>query len=397
MSLFRGVGRGRAFLRFLVAVAWWAAAYLLSATAAHGFVHGAAYPLLRNLFEIFLLIVGFSYMEMSWDGSRQPVRAMGLPRRPGAAREFALGAALGWGMVTVVLLIEALGGIFYIRIWNSSPAWESLVLQLAILATASLAAEIAFRGYPFQKLVQSTGPISATILAAIFFGLLRLEIPGSTPTALWVSGVAAVVLSFAYLRTGALWLCWGLHFSWLASIAILFGQPLAGNRHASSVIHTYIDGPAWLTGAEYGPEASLITLIVLWIGLYLLFRITRHLAAKYGPPQWRTPMVPVAVPLAVPVAAPLASAFPPAFPSAPPPAPPNPRSRPIGFPEQEAPAPPEIDSQIAPQTPTPISTVPLPGLPAPVSDPELPCPTPAEQSPVAPDGSPREAAPPRVN
>ena len=292
MSLLRGAGRGRAFFRFLIAVAWWAAAYLLSEKAAHGFVHGAAYPLLRNAFEIFLLIVGFGSMEMYWDGGRQPLPALGLPARTGAGREFALGAALGWGMVAAVLFIEALGGVLYIRLWGSARAWESLVLQILVLATASLAAEIAFRGYPFQKLIQSTGPVAATILAGVFFGLLRMEVPGSTPTALWVGGVAAVVLSVAYLRTGALWLCWGLHFSWLASIAILFGQPLAGNRHASSVIHTFVDGPTWLTGGEYGPEASLITLAVLWIGLYLLFRITRDLARKYARPQWQPPAVP---------------------------------------------------------------------------------------------------------
>ncbi len=285
MSLLRGEGRGRAFFRFLFAVAWWIAAYLLSERAARGFIHGPSFPLLRNVFEIFLLILGYSYMEMAWDGAREPLRAMGLGGRRGAVGEFALGAAVGWGMVTAVLLVVALYGHFYVRLWSSPHAWGSLVLQLFILATASLAAEIAFRGYAFQKLIQSTGPVTATILAGIFFAFLRLETPGATAAALWVSGVAAVVLSVAYVRTRALWLCWGLHFAWLASIGVLFGQPLAGSRRTSSVIHTYADGPTWLTGSEYGPEGSVVTLIVLWIGLYILFRVTRNLAWKYTDPE----------------------------------------------------------------------------------------------------------------
>ena len=97
--------------------------------------------------------------------------------------------------------------------------------------------------------------------------------PGSTPTAVWISGVAAILLSAAYLRTHALWLGWGLHFAWTASIGILFGQPLAGSRQVSNVIHTYVDGPSWLTGAEFGPEGSLVALIVLWVGLYCLVRV----------------------------------------------------------------------------------------------------------------------------
>jgi membrane protease YdiL (CAAX protease family) len=284
MSLFRGPGRRRAFLRFLFSVAWFFVAYFLSDRAAHGFTHGAAFPLIHNLFEIFLLIVGYGYMEMAWDNTREPLRAMGLAARPGASREFALGMALGWGMVTAVLLVIALVGHFYVRLWLSAQAWEMLFLQILILAAGSLAAEIAFRGYPFQKLMQATGPFTAAVLAGIFFGLLRSETPGATP-AMWVSGVAAVLLSVAYLRTHALWLCWGLHFAWVGSIGILFGQPLAGSRQASSVIQTSADGPTWLTGSEYGPEASMMTLIVLWIGLYILVRVTRDLAWKYTHPE----------------------------------------------------------------------------------------------------------------
>ncbi len=285
MSLVRGPGRGRAFFRFLGAVGWLLVASYLANRAAHGFSRGAAFPLIRNLFQVFILTIGFGYMELAWDRSREPMKVMGLPRRPGGVREFGLGAALGWGMVTVVLLIVALGGHFYVQLWTAPRAWGLLVLQLLTLAAGALAGEIAFRGYPFQKLMEAVGPFSATILAAIFFGVLRVTTPGSTPTAVWISAVAAVLLSVAYLRTHALWLCWGLHFAWTASIGILFGQPLAGSRQVSSVIHTYADGPTWLTGGEFGPEGSLITLIVLWVGLYFLVRMTRDLAWKYSQPE----------------------------------------------------------------------------------------------------------------
>lgn len=293
MSLFRGPGRGRAFLRFLGAVCWLVLAYFLAAKAAHGFSRGAAYPLIRNLFDIFLLVIGYGYMELSWENTREPLRAMGLGKRPGRSREFAMGAALGWAMVAVVMLIVALGGHLYIQLWIAPSAWGMLVLQLFTLATVALAEEIAFRGYAFQKLIASLGPFAATIFAGIVFGLLRRVTPGATPAAMWVSGVAAILLSVAYLRSRALWLSWGLHFAWLASIAILFGQPLAASRSASSVIQTYADGPTWLTGSEYGPEASVITLGVLWIGLYFLFRVTRDLAWKVNQPVLKPAGIPM--------------------------------------------------------------------------------------------------------
>jgi len=293
MSLLRGPGRGRAFLRFLLGVAWIAVAYYLARIAARGFSRDEAFPLIRNLFAIFILIVGFGYMELAWDRKREPLRAMGLARRPGDVREFAMGAALGWGMVTVVILVAALAGTFYVQLWTSFHAWQLLVLQALALAAGALAGEIAFRGYPFQKLIETTGPFTATILSGTFFAVLCLKVPGATPTAVWASALAAVVLSVAYLRTHALWLSWGLHFAWVASIAVLFGQPLAGSRQASSVIHTYVDGPTWLTGGEYGPEASMVALIVLWIGLYILIWMTRDLAWKYSQPELKPAGIPV--------------------------------------------------------------------------------------------------------
>ncbi len=293
MSLLRGPGRGRAFFRFLGAVGWLLVTYYLASRAAHGFSRGAAFPLIRNLFQIFMLIIGFGYMELAWDRTHEPMRAMGLPSRPGVVREFGLGAALGWGMVTTVLLMVALVGHFYVQLWTAPQAWGLLVVQILTVLAGALAGEMAFRGYPFQKLAETVGPFTATILAAIIFAALRATTPDSTPTAAWISAVAAVLLSVAYLRTRALWLGWGLHFAWTASVGILFGQPLAGSRQVSSVIHTYADGPIWLTGAEFGPEGSLIAFIVLWVGVYVLIRMTRELAWKYNQPEIKPAGIPV--------------------------------------------------------------------------------------------------------
>lgn len=295
MSWLRGAGRGREFLRFVLAVGWLFVAYFLSDKAAHGFAHGEAFPLLRDIFQIFLLIVGFSYMEMAWDNSRDPLRAMGLVPRSGATQEFGLGVALGWGIATGTILIVALAGHFYLRLRGSTHAWAMLGLQLLIVAAASLAAELAFRGYPFQKLVQATGPVTATILAGIFFALLRMETPGANAPAMWISGVAALLLSAAYLRTRALWLCWGIHFAWLASIGLLFGQPLAHVRNSPTVVQSYVDGSLWLTGGEYGPEGSVVALILFWVALYVLFRITRDLAWKYAHPELQPAGIPMNV------------------------------------------------------------------------------------------------------
>lgn len=301
MSIFRGPGRRRATLRFLLAAAYFIVARFLADKAAHGFSFGEAFPLIRNLFLLFLEIVGFGYMGLAFDDTRQPLRVMGLARRPGWQREFALGAAIGWGMVTVIVLVLALSGALYVHIQWTTHLLFLLAVQMGVLAVGALADEVAFRGYPFQKLIEAFGPFAATVLACIFFGLLRMESPDAGTAGIWVSGIAAVLLSVAYLRTRALWLPWGLHFAWLASLGILFGLPLGGNTDGATIVQTDTYGRLWMTGGDYGPEAGWLAAFVLIAGLFVLVRVTRDLSWKYNQPELKPAGIPMDVPHPAPV------------------------------------------------------------------------------------------------
>ena len=295
-QLFRGPGRPRAWARFALAVAYFLVARVLADLAARGFNFGAAYPLMRNIFLLFLEIVGFGYMSLSYEGQRQPLRAMGLIRRPGWGRELATGAALGWGMMTAIALVLALGGTLYVSFWWNSTTIFLLTLQLVALAVGALVGEIAFRGFPFQQLIAATGPFTATVLACCFFGLLRMESPDAGTAAMWVSGIAALLLSLAYLRTRALWLPWGIHFAWLASMGVLFGLPTGGGTDSASVVQTAAYGQHWLTGGEYGPEGSWLAFFVLLAGVFVLIRITRNIAWKMNQPDLQPAGIAVDIP-----------------------------------------------------------------------------------------------------
>jgi multisubunit Na+/H+ antiporter MnhB subunit len=157
-------------------------------------------------------------------------------------------------------------------------------VELVTLLVASLANEVVFRGYPFQRLMEAVGPFSATLLACIAFGWLRSETPDAGTAGIWVSAAAALLLTLAYLRTRALWLPWGLHFAWLASMSVLFGLPLAGNTDSSTVIQTNAYGPHWLTGGDYGPEGGWLAVWVLLAGVFVLLRMTRQIAWRMQQP-----------------------------------------------------------------------------------------------------------------
>ena len=241
----------------------------------------ASRPLLTSIFLLFLLAVGFSILQAIAKKQSTLREVLGLPRRLTSGREWQLGAALGWGLVVLAVLPMALAGTLHIHLWTQSRAFGLLLLNLVILAVAALVEEVAFRGYAYRRLIEAIGPVTATIFMSLLFGLLHVLNPGATWASTLVTILAGVLLSVAWLRTHGLWLGWGFHFAWNASMGILFGLPISGITDFTSIIETRAVGHRWLTGGEYGPEGAAFTAIVLLIGIVILVRTTRDYAWEY--------------------------------------------------------------------------------------------------------------------
>jgi membrane protease YdiL (CAAX protease family) len=270
---------------FATSVAWFLAAETVAAHAARGlserFALDAARPLLTSAFLLFLLALGFSILQAIAKRRSSLREVLGLPKRPTATREWVLGVALGWGLVVLAVLPMAAAGTLHIEFWTQPRAFALFVLNLITLAVAALTEEVAFRGYSFRRLIEAIGPVAATIVMSLLFGLGHLLNPGATWASTLVTILAGVLLSVAWLRTHGLWLGWGLHFAWNASMGILFGLPVSGITDFASIVQTRAFGRPWLTGGDYGPEGAGFTVIVLLIGIVVLVRVTRDYAWHY--------------------------------------------------------------------------------------------------------------------
>ena len=67
-------------------------------------------------------------------------------------------------------------------------------------------------------------------------------------------------------------------------MCLLFGLPVSGITQFSPVIQSNTVGPCWMTGGDYGPEASAVAAIVLLIGIFVVYRATRRFAYLYTQP-----------------------------------------------------------------------------------------------------------------
>jgi membrane protease YdiL (CAAX protease family) len=279
---------------FLCGCFWIVAAQNASARAAQGIATRLNLPLAEGILEqaflLFLLLCGFA--AIAWIATRNGgLRSnSALAVRSTTRQEWLRGAALGWAALLVAVLPMMLSGSLHPQFWLALPAWGLALLSLATLALYTLALEVAFRGFLFARLIAAVGPVAATTLFSLIYAFASSYRPYSTSLGVAVAFLSGVLLSMAYLRTHALWLGWGLHFAWDASMAILLGLPVAGFGVYNSLVTTSTTGPDWLTGGPYGPEGAALTLLVLCAATVALHRISRDYAWNYT----HAPIVPAA-------------------------------------------------------------------------------------------------------
>lgn len=269
---------------FFIAAIYYILARGIASVAAGGLSSGIWFELVDRAMLLFLLIVGFTAMGYVGQRQQHPVKDMGLNLRHTTRREFALGAAIGWtGMTACVLIIALFGGlvVFFYTGWRQ---FALIPLILAILLIASLAEEVAFRGYAFQRFIDATNPFVATLFLSLLFALIHVSNPDASPASFLVTMFAGWLLSIAYLRTRALWLGWGIHFAWNASMAVLFGLPLSGLTRFSPVITSTALGPNWLSGLNYGPEGSAVAIVVMLALIFLTLYATRNFTVTIPQP-----------------------------------------------------------------------------------------------------------------
>jgi membrane protease YdiL (CAAX protease family) len=270
---------------FITSMIWVLCSQTLAAHAAQGiafrFFLVPERPLLSAIFFFFLLAIGFSMLRALPRRQGSLRNVLGLPSRPTARREWALGAAIGWGSVVFAVLPMAIAGALHVTFWTAPRSFWLLLLNLATIAVASLAEEVAFRGFPYACLIEGFGPVAATLCMSILFGILHALNPGSTLASILITMLAGLLLSVAWLRTHGLWLPWGFHFAWNASMGLLFGLPVSGITDFSSVVQTRTFGRFWFTGGDYGPEGALLTAVVLLVAIAILVLVTRDYAWHY--------------------------------------------------------------------------------------------------------------------
>jgi hypothetical protein len=166
------------------------------------------------------------------------------------------GLAAGWFAISIPSGLLIWFGALRIVPAESGNWWAGAGLALAILVPAALTEELALRGYAFTLLQRAWGVTTAVLVTSVAFGLLHLFNPGVTAQSVALVTLAGGFLALVRLAFDSLWAAWLAHLGYnFVQLAVLH-TPVSGLAVPQPYYRTISNGPAWLTGGAWGPEAG---------------------------------------------------------------------------------------------------------------------------------------------
>ena len=236
---------------------------------------GTAWTLVSFAFTAGIIILWVALFE------RRGLKEIGF--NGDGLKRFLRGYAIGLAFLVVVVgAIWALGGY---RV-DAGGAFGAANVGAALIPIAVLllgfiiqgsTEEILTRGWLMQVIVSRHGLAWGIGLSSALFGLLHAANIDPSPELL--TGVLNVVLFGVFIglyaaREGSLWGVCGWHAAWNWLLGLGFGLEVSGHVVETTPLvvdlGTQTTVPWWVTGADFGPEGSVVTAAVLLIGTVVL-------------------------------------------------------------------------------------------------------------------------------
>jgi membrane protease YdiL (CAAX protease family) len=195
-------------------------------------------------------------------------------------KEIFIGMAIASLAMLIIFLLEyALG---FVRFSGFALQGQSFVtwlrtawLALLVTVVTAINEEVLFRGLLLQGIEISWDKWGALFISSIIFGGSHILATGANESN-WLDfipllALPGVMLGWAYLRTGNLWLATGIHFAWnlfqndILNLTGIYGS----DTHFG--LETSLTGPAWAVGTSYGIEvgaAGIFGLLLVCAGIW---------------------------------------------------------------------------------------------------------------------------------
>ncbi|WP_416838319.1 CPBP family intramembrane glutamic endopeptidase [Haloferax sp. DFSO52] len=217
---------------------------------------------------------------------RRTVSDLGFGIDRAWAVDFVFGLVLGGVLMSAIFAVGLTAG--WVAIETVGFGFDRLMGAAALLAffiSVGIAEELLLRGVILTDIAEGmrwrfdvrTAIVVGLLLSSAIFGIAHLMNPNSSVTSTLSITLAGVMLGFGYVLTGDLAIPVGVHISWNFVQGGIYGFAVSGLDFGTSLVETTEQGPELVTGGAFGPEAGLLGVGAMFLGivciaLYIRFR-----------------------------------------------------------------------------------------------------------------------------
>jgi len=186
-----------------------------------------------------------------------------------AARDVSYGFLGGGALMTLVVGVAAILGVYRIAGLGGGTDFVMIVMQAGIMA--GFVEELLLRGILFRWIEQFAGSWAALAISSLAFGFGHAANDNATLfSSIAIAIEAGILLGAAYMLTKSLWLAVGVHAGWNVVQGFVWDVPISGHQ-VDGLVDARLSGPEILSGGAFGLEASVIGLaIATTAGIWLL-------------------------------------------------------------------------------------------------------------------------------
>lgn len=231
---------------------------------------------------------------------RRGPATLGLNGGPALMR-FLRGYGIGLLFLAITVGAVYLGGGYAIE---AGGVFSAALTPMALLPIVALlfgfiiqgsTEELVFRGWLMQLIASRHGMLLAIVINTLLFMLAHGAniAPGrELAFGLINIGLYAIFMSLYAAKEGSLWGVCGVHAAWNWLLGVGFGLEVSGQLVQVTPLITdlkaVVSSPWWLTGGNFGPEASVVTTALLLVASLIVG--LRGKFADFGGPANAEPM-----------------------------------------------------------------------------------------------------------
>ena len=152
---------------------------------------------------------------------------------------------------------------------------------------AGFVAELIFCGIVFRIMENKLGTVTALLFSAVLFMIAHAGVKEVTLLSICATSLqAGIMLNAAYVFSRSLWFPIFLHLSWDFAEPAIYDGINPGISIRESLITSRINGPAIFTGAQFGPQNSVQSIIFCAVTTWIFLSLAKR-KNNFIKPYWK--------------------------------------------------------------------------------------------------------------